>query len=68
VLYLFNPLPELALTEVLQRLGRSLALAPRPVWVVYQNPLLDHVLGATGIFEKAGGTSQCSFYRTIGQG
>ena len=67
VLYLFNPLPERALSEVLQRLEKSLAQAPRPVWIVYHNPLLETVLGASSYLEKAGGTSQYSVYRTIRQ-
>jgi SAM-dependent methyltransferase len=67
VLYLFNPLPERALSEVLQRLEKSLAQAPRPVWVVYHNPLLETVLGASSYLEKARGTPQYSVYRTIGQ-
>jgi SAM-dependent methyltransferase len=64
VLYLFNPLPERALSEVLERLRKSLERAPRPVWVVYHNPLLENVLRATRFLEKAGGTSQHSLYRT----
>jgi hypothetical protein len=66
VLYLFNPLPERALSEVLQRLEKSLAQAPRPVWVVYHNPLLETALRTSGFLEKAGGTPQYSVYRTIG--
>ena len=65
VLYLFNPLPEPALSKVLQRLGTSLARAPRPVWVVYHNPLLETALGTSGLLQKAAGTPQYSVYRTI---
>ena len=65
LLYLFNPLPQRALSEVLQRLERSLAQAPRPVWVVYHNPLLEPALGTSGFLEKAGGTPQYSVYRTM---
>ena len=64
VLYLFNPLPERALGEVLEQLQKSLARTPRPVWVVYHNPLLEDILGAAGFLEKAGGTEQYSVYRT----
>src|SRR5713101_5540617 len=67
VLYLFNPLPEHALSEVLQRLDWSLAQAPRPVWIVYHNPLLETTLCASAFVERAGGTSQYSLYRTIEQ-
>src|SRR5258708_5280856 len=52
VLYLFNPLPERALSEVLQRLEKSLARVPRPVWIVYRNPLLETTLGASAFLEK----------------
>ena len=64
VLYLFNPLPERALSEILRLLERSLAQAPRPVWVVYHNPLLENVFGASSCLEKVGGTEQYSVYRT----
>ena len=65
VLYLFNPLPERALSEVLQRLVKSLERAPRPVWLVYHNPLLENTLGASGFLEKVYGTAQYSIYRTV---
>ena len=67
VLYLFNPLPERALSDFLQRLEKSLKRAPRPVWAVYHNPLLETALDASGFLEKAGGTLQYSLYRTTGQ-
>jgi hypothetical protein len=63
LLYLFNPLPQRALSGVLQGLEKSLAQAPRPVWVVYHNPLLETVFGASGFLEKTGGTPQYSVYR-----
>ncbi len=66
-LYLFNPLPERALSEVLQRLKKSLKRVPRPVWVVYHNPLLEGALNASGFLEKSGGTLQYSVYRTTGR-
>ena len=65
VLYLFNPLPERALLDVLRRLERSLAQAPRTVWVVYHNPLLENFVDTSGFLEKVCGTSQYSVYRTI---
>jgi SAM-dependent methyltransferase len=66
-LYLFNPLPESALSAVLERLEKSLAQAPRPVWIVYHNPLLESALGKSGFLEKSRGTPQYSIYRTTGQ-
>jgi len=66
VLYLFNPLPERAFSEVLERLEKSLLQAPRPVWVVYHNPLLEAALGQSSFLEEAGRTPQYSVYRTKG--
>jgi hypothetical protein len=64
VLYLFNPLPQRALSETLQRLEKSLTQTLRPAWVVYHNPLLEAILSASAIFEKAGGTGQYCLFRT----
>ena len=44
VIYLFNPLPETGLRCVLGNLARSWSDSPRPIWVVYHNPLLENVL------------------------
>lgn len=44
VIYLFNPLPEAGLAELMANLERSLQQNPRPVYVIYHNPLLEHVL------------------------
>jgi len=49
VLYLFNPLPEAGLVPVVQNLESSLCERPRPIRVVYLNPLLRHVLDATSL-------------------
>jgi SAM-dependent methyltransferase len=64
LLFLFNPLPKRALSEVLQRLEKSLPRVPRPVWVVYHNPLLEPVLGKASFLSKVAGTPQYSVYRT----
>jgi SAM-dependent methyltransferase len=62
VLYLFNPLPERALSEVLKRLENSVMRTPRPVWVVYHNPLQEQVLAGIAELTKVGGTRQYSIY------
>jgi SAM-dependent methyltransferase len=67
VLYLFNPLPERALSEVLQRLEKSLARVPRPAWVVYHNPLLERVLSRSSVLMKMGGTQQFCTYAFRGK-
>ncbi len=63
VLYLFNPLPEAALRQLIERLGKSLARSPRAVWIVYHNPLLEPALAASPFLEKAGSTPNYSLYR-----
>ena len=65
VLYFFNPLPEGALCVVLQHLEKSMSDSPRPLWVVYHNPLLEERLGKSGFLEKAGGTEQYSVFRWV---
>jgi SAM-dependent methyltransferase len=62
VLYLFNPLPESGMRRVMARLEKSLAANPRPVWVLYHNPLLEHVIGEGSGFARVGGTEQYFIY------
>ena len=44
VLYLFNPLPEAGLRQVLRNIERGPRADSRTVYVVYHNPQLDRVL------------------------
>ncbi|MGA2353373.1 MAG: class I SAM-dependent methyltransferase [Terriglobales bacterium] len=62
VLYLFNPLPEAGMRRLLANLEASLAEKSRTVYVLYHNPLLEHVIGERTGFEKVGGTEQFSVY------
>jgi hypothetical protein len=64
VLYLFNPLPEPGLRRVIGNLERSLQEHPRPVYVLYHNPLLGHVLNKSAWLRMIGGTHQYSMYRS----
>jgi SAM-dependent methyltransferase len=41
VLFLFNPFPEAGLRQVISNLERSLAEHPRPLFLLYHNPLLE---------------------------
>jgi SAM-dependent methyltransferase len=63
LLYLFNPLPEPALTEVMTNLDHSLRQFPRVAYVLYHNPLLEHVLARNPAFSKLGGTQMYSVFR-----
>ncbi|MGC2059566.1 MAG: class I SAM-dependent methyltransferase [Candidatus Sulfotelmatobacter sp.] len=62
VLFLFNPFPERELKKVIANLEQSLREHPRRVYVLYHNPLLEHVLGACIALEKIGETHQYAMY------
>jgi SAM-dependent methyltransferase len=63
VFYLFNPFPETGLRRVVANLERSLRDRPRPVYVLYHNPLLEHVLAESRVLRKIGGTGQYVVYQ-----
>jgi predicted RNA methylase len=62
VLYLFNPFPEAGLRRVIANLEQSLRASPRAVYVLYHNPLLEHVLSESAALKKIGRTHQYSIY------
>jgi SAM-dependent methyltransferase len=62
VLYLFNPLPEPGLIELISKLEESLSQHPRPVYVLYHNPLLEGALAKSEQLTKISGTYQYSIY------
>ena len=65
LVYLFNPLPEARLRRTLQNLARSWESKPRPIWIVYHNPLLERVLAESSTFVKAVGATQYSVFRSV---
>lgn len=62
VLFLFNPFPESGMRKVFANLELSLRAHPRPVYVLYHNPLLEHVLSESGFLRKLNGTHQYSLF------
>jgi len=62
LLYLFNPLPSAALRTMVQNLRQSVMRSPRPVRVIYQNPLSENVLAEAGFLFKINSTFQYSIY------
>lgn len=64
VIYLFNPLPEARLRQVIRNLEESWRKAPRPVWIVYHNPALESALAESQWLQRVGGSAQYSLYRT----
>ncbi|MBS1852692.1 MAG: class I SAM-dependent methyltransferase [Acidobacteria bacterium] len=66
LVYLFNPLPELALRKVVANLERSLAEHPRAVCVLYHNALLEHVVAESKLLHKAVDAENYALYVTDG--
>jgi hypothetical protein len=64
LIYLFNPLPESGLRRTLSNLAADLALCPRPVYLLYHNPLLEGLLREGG-WSKLGGTHQYSIFQSV---
>jgi SAM-dependent methyltransferase len=62
VIYLFNPFPESGMRQVVANLGQSLRAHPRPVYLLYHNPLLEHVLNESTQLRKVVGTHQYSLF------
>jgi hypothetical protein len=61
LMYLFNPFPESGLRQVIANLEKSVLEHPRPVYVLYHNPMLEHVISG-GILQKIAGTHQYSIF------
>jgi SAM-dependent methyltransferase len=62
VIYLFNPFPEAGLRHVFANLEQSLREHPRAVYVLYHNPLLEHVLMENGLLRKIAWSHQYSLF------
>jgi hypothetical protein len=65
VLYLFNPLPEEGLLRVLKNLEASLRKQPRPVYVLYHNPLLEQRLRDCPWLKQLARVSHSVIYRSV---
>jgi hypothetical protein len=66
VLYLFNPFPEAGLRRMMANLEQSLRQHPRAVYVLYHNPLLEHVVSECGELRRLRATHQYAVYGTQG--
>jgi len=62
VIYLFNPLPESGMRQAVLNLENTLRAQPRPVYVVYHNPLLEHVLTESALLRKIASSHQYSLF------
>ena len=68
VVYLFNPFPEAGLRQTLANLQQALGKDPRPIYVLYHNPQLEHVLTENGFLRKIAGTHQYLIFAAQGEG
>jgi len=59
VFFMFNPFGEVVMTKVLANLRRSVEMAPRKIWLIYNTPTQHHLIAKTGIFRDQS-------YRNIG--
>lgn len=62
VIFLFNPFPESGMRKVVANIEQSLRANPRPVYVLYHNPLLEHTLGECALLKKIVGAHQYSLF------
>jgi SAM-dependent methyltransferase len=67
VLYLFNPLPESGLVRMIMNLEQSLRENPRPVFVLYHNPLLENVLTRNGVITRIAGAREYAIFSQSGK-
>lgn len=62
VIYLFNPFPESGMRQVTANLEQTLRAHSRPVYVLYHNALLEHVLSESGQLKKIVAAQQYSLF------
>ncbi len=65
VIYLFNPLPEPGLRALIAKIERSWQKMPRNGWVLYHNPLIEHVLTESSYMHKEKSDFQFSLYKIV---
>ena len=65
VLFLFNPFGEAGMRRVVANLEANLRAHPVPIYVLYHNPLLEHVLGESALLRKISGTEQYSLFSNV---
>ena len=59
VFFMFNPFRAVVMAQVLANLRRSVELAPRKIWLIYNTPTQHDLIAKTGFFRD-------QFYRNIG--
>ena len=65
VCYLYNPFGSLIVQRVMDRLEQSLRVAPRPIFILYVNPVHNEVIAASTCFQVVEQNSDfCTFRST----
>ncbi|HUO14484.1 MAG TPA: class I SAM-dependent methyltransferase [Verrucomicrobiae bacterium] len=62
LIYLFNPFPEAGLRRVIANIEQSAISSRCALYVLYHNPLLEHVLAGRSSWRKVSGTHQYSIF------
>jgi SAM-dependent methyltransferase len=63
IIFLNNPLPASSLRKFVQNLENSVRSNPRPVIVIYTNPILQEIIAASSLFKKIAGTHQYALFQ-----
>ncbi|HUA15659.1 MAG TPA: class I SAM-dependent methyltransferase [Verrucomicrobiae bacterium] len=63
IIYLFHPFTETDLRRVVSRIEQNLEANPRRLFLLYLNPVLDHVFHESKYLHKIAGTHQYSLFR-----
>lgn len=62
VVFMFHPLPESGFRKVIANLAQTFRENPRPVWLVYANPLFENIVLKSGWFRRTAGTQQYTIF------
>jgi SAM-dependent methyltransferase len=65
LLYLFNPFQGSGIRRTVENLRNSLKHHPRPAYVLYHNPQLEHILAEETFLTKIAGTYQYSLFAAV---
>ena len=65
VIYMFNPLQESGLVDLLTNLHASFVQEPRPIFLIYHNPILKDLLRTSSWLTETDGTHQYQVFRAI---
>ncbi len=63
VVFMFHPLPESGFRKVIDNLRHSAEENPRPIWLIYANPLFEEIVLKAAAFKKVAGTHQYSIFK-----